>query len=84
MQREQAMGGVIGLLPVRHDWWLIFVGLPGLWMSERLEWKSAVKNNLGLKHKKRAVTPGYTVPKLKGKQSRTQSDKKHRRETQGR
>lgn len=84
MQTEQAMDGVIGLLPVRHDWWLIFVGLLGLWMSERLEWKSTVKNNPRLKHEKREVTPGYTFPKLKGKQSRTQSDKKHRRDTQGR
>lgn len=61
-------GFVIGLLPARHDWWLIFVTLLGLWMSGRLEKKSPVKYNLRLKHKEREVTPGYTFPSPKGKQ----------------
>lgn len=39
--------------------------------------------SLRLKHKKREVTPGYTFPNPKGKQSQTQPDKKERRHARG-
>lgn len=52
-------------------------------MSGRLEKKSTVKYNLGLKLKKKKANPGNTFPNPKGKQSRTQPDKKHRRDARG-